>query len=74
LSPKEARDLLVILQASATHDLPPADIEHKTVAQDGLSVNLTIVGPIGVKEPPLFFQGAVSCWATFQRMTGSFAI
>jgi len=43
LSPKEARDALVNLQASAPHDLPPADIEHKTVEQDGLSVSLTIV-------------------------------
>jgi acetyl esterase len=50
LSPKEARDVLVNLQASAPHDLPPADIERKTVEQDGLSVSLTIVRPIGVKE------------------------
>jgi acetyl esterase len=60
LSPKEARELLVGLQASAPHDLPPADIEHKTVEQDGLSVNLTIVRPIGVKEKGpafLFFHG-----------------
>jgi acetyl esterase len=60
LSPKEARDLLVGLQASAPHDLPPADIEHITVEQDRLSVNLTIVRPIGVKEKGpafLFFHG-----------------
>jgi Asparagine synthase len=35
LSPKEARDLLAALQASAPHSLPPADIEQKTVEQDG---------------------------------------
>ena len=60
LSPKAARDVLVNLQASAPHDLPPADIERKTVEQDGLSVNLTIVRPIGVKEKDpafLFFHG-----------------
>jgi acetyl esterase/lipase len=50
LSPKDARDAIVNLQASAPHDLPPADVEHKTVEQDGLSVSLTIVRPIGVKE------------------------
>jgi acetyl esterase len=60
LSPKEARDLLVGFQASAPHDLPAADVEHKTVEQDGLSVNLTIVRPIGVKAKGpafLFFHG-----------------
>jgi acetyl esterase len=50
LSPKEARDRLVHLQARAPHDLPPATIDQKTVEADGLSVNLTIVRPIGVKE------------------------
>jgi acetyl esterase/lipase len=60
LSPKEARDLFVGLQASAPHDLPPADIEQKTVQQDGLSINLTIVRPIGVQQKGpafLFFRG-----------------
>src|SRR5689334_15189586 len=60
LSPKGARELRVGRQASAPHDSPPADIEHKTVEQDGLSVNLTIVRPIGVKEKGpafLFFHG-----------------
>jgi hypothetical protein len=50
LSPKEARDLLAALQASAPHSLPPADIEQKTVEQDGLAVSLTIVRPINVRE------------------------
>jgi acetyl esterase len=60
LSPKEARDLYVGFQASATHDLPPADIEQKTVQQDGLSINLTIVRPTGVQQKGpafLFFRG-----------------
>ena len=60
LSPKEARDAFVNLQTSAPQDLPPANIEHKTVEQDGLTVDLTIVRPIGVKgEGPafLFFHG-----------------
>ena len=46
----EARDLLAALQASAPHSLPPADIEQKTVKQDGLAVSLTIVRPINVRE------------------------
>ena len=60
LSPKEARDAFVNLQTSAPQDLPPANIEHKTVEQDGLTVDLTIVRPIGVKEAGpafLFFHG-----------------
>src|SRR5258708_9842005 len=48
LSPKEARDLLAALQASAPHSLPPADIEQKTVEQDGLALSLTIVRPINL--------------------------
>ena len=60
LSPKDARDAFVGLQASAPHDLPAADIEQKTVEQDDLSLNLTIVRPIGVQERGpafLFFHG-----------------
>jgi acetyl esterase len=60
LLPKEARDLLVGLQASAPHDLPPAEVEQKTIQQDGLSLNLTIVRPIGVQQKGpafLFFHG-----------------
>jgi acetyl esterase len=60
LSPKEARDLLAALQASAPHSLPPADIEQKTVEQDGLAVSLTIVRPINLTERGpafLFFHG-----------------
>jgi len=50
LSPKEAREVGVNLQASAPQDLPPAEIEHKTVEQNGLTADLTIVRPIGAKE------------------------
>src|SRR5258708_40191975 len=60
LSPKEVRDLLAALQASAPHGLPPADIEQKTVEQDGLAVSLTIVRPITLRERGpafLFFHG-----------------
>src|SRR5260221_13356575 len=60
LSPKEVRDLLAALQASAPPSLPPADIEHKTVEQDGLALSLTIVRPISAREKGpafLFFHG-----------------
>ncbi len=60
LSPKEARDLLAALQASAPHSLLPADIEDKMVEQEGLAVRLTIVRPISVREKGpafLFFHG-----------------
>src|ERR1700736_2237120 len=71
LSPKEARELLVGLQASAPHDLPPVDIENITVEQDGLSVNLTIVRPIDVKERGpafLFFHdGGLGDFPTHER-------
>jgi acetyl esterase/lipase len=69
LSPKDARDAVVDLQASAPHYLPPADIEHKTVEQDGRSVNLTIVRPIGVKQKGpafLFFHGGGFMLGDFQ--------
>jgi acetyl esterase len=60
LSPQEARNLLASLQASAPYSLASADIEHKTVEQEGLTVSLTIVRPINVREKGpafLFFHG-----------------
>jgi acetyl esterase len=60
LSPKEARELVSALQASAHPSLPPANIEHKVAEQDGLAVSLTIVRPIRVREKGpafLFFCG-----------------
>lgn len=47
LSPAEARKVLVDAQASPSLDLPPCDIEEKSIKQDGLTVNLTIVRPAG---------------------------
>src|SRR5262245_40229118 len=49
LTPAEARKILVDAQASRRLDLPPCDIEAKTIAQDGLKVSLTIVRPAGSK-------------------------
>src|SRR5499427_1229875 len=49
LTPAEARKVLVDAQASVRLDLPPCDIEAKTITQDGLKVNLTIVRPAGSK-------------------------
>src|ERR1700680_4353436 len=45
---------------AAPHSLPPADIEQKTIEQDGLAVSLTIVRPINLTERGpafLFFHG-----------------
>ncbi|MGH7938259.1 MAG: alpha/beta hydrolase, partial [Bryobacteraceae bacterium] len=50
LTPAEARKVLVDAQASVAFELPPCDIEEKTIAQDGLKVSLTIVRPAGNKE------------------------
>src|SRR5262249_42273505 len=49
MTPAEARKVLVDAQASVHLDLPACDIEEKTIAQDGLKVNLTIVRPAGRK-------------------------
>jgi acetyl esterase/lipase len=50
LTPAEARKVLVDAQALVTLDLPPCDIEEKTIAQDGLKVSLTMVRPAGSRE------------------------
>jgi acetyl esterase len=60
LSPREARERLTALQASAPLSLPPVDIEHKAVEQDGVTVSLTVVRPVSVREKGpafLFFCG-----------------
>ena len=49
MTPAEARKVLVDAQASVRLTLPACDIEAKTIAQDGLKVNLTIVRPAGSK-------------------------
>jgi acetyl esterase len=45
LTPPDARAVLVNAQGSVSQELPPCDIEHKTVTQDGLNVDLTVVRP-----------------------------
>ena len=49
LTPAEARKVLVDAQASVRLQLPACDIEQKSITQDGLKVNLTIVCPAGNK-------------------------
>src|SRR5215470_14636430 len=49
MTPAEARKVLVDAQASVRLDLPPCDVEAKTITQDGLKVSLTIVRPAGSK-------------------------
>jgi acetyl esterase/lipase len=60
LSPTEARAVLVNAQASIKLDLPPCDVSEKTITQDGLTVNLTVVRPAGKKQALpafMFFHG-----------------
>ncbi len=55
LSPHDARQVLVSLQASVEIDLPPAEVSTKTITQDGQQVDLTIVRPAGTdKVVPVF--------------------
>jgi acetyl esterase/lipase len=60
LSPAEARAVLVNAQASVPIELPPCDIEHRAVSQDGLTVELTVVRPAGSQGSLpafMFFHG-----------------
>lgn len=50
LSPIAARKILVDAQASVPLELPPCEVESRTITQDDLNVNLTIVRPAGSKE------------------------
>lgn len=59
LSPAEARQVLIGAQ-SGDIELPPCDIEERTITQDGLDVRITIVRPKGhVEKRPafMFFHG-----------------
>ena len=49
LTPSEARQVLVDAQASVPLELPPCDLEEKTITQDGVEVRLSIVRPVGSK-------------------------
>lgn len=53
LSPAEARRILVGAQAAADVALPPAEVEQKTITQDGLAVSLHIVRPAGADQREL---------------------
>lgn len=74
LSPQEARQVLVDVQASVEVELPPAKVVHKTINQDGVKVDLTIVHPAGTdKVLPvfMFFHGGgwvLGDYATHERM------
>jgi acetyl esterase/lipase len=47
LAPEEARQVLVDAQKSAAVELPPCDVEEKTIVQDGVEVRLHVVRPAG---------------------------
>lgn len=60
LSPKEARQVLVDLQASANVELPPARVKAVTIEHDGQSIELTVVHPAGAEKTApafMFFHG-----------------
>jgi acetyl esterase len=60
LSPAEARAVLVNAQASVPLELPPCEVEHRAVTQDGLTVDLTVVRPAGsqgILPAFMFFHG-----------------
>jgi acetyl esterase/lipase len=60
LAPKDARQVLVGVQASAKTDLYGISILEKTITEDGVKVSLTIVRPEGVNKilPAfMFFHG-----------------
>jgi len=50
LTPIEARQVLVNVQASVPLELPACDVQETTIVQDGLGVSLTIVRPAGSTE------------------------
>ena len=55
LSEQDARNVLINLQASVKVDLSGIDESEKTITQDGYTVKLTIVRPIGEKKKlPVF--------------------
>ena len=60
LSPRDARKVLVDLQASVQMDLPPAKVSPLTITYDGQQVDLTIVRPAGAEKTVpafMFFHG-----------------
>ena len=60
MTPEAARQVLIGAQKSVPVELPPADVTNRSITQDGVTVNLTIVRPTGVTEPLpafMFFHG-----------------
>lgn len=60
LAPRDARAVLINLQASVKLELPPAQVSQLSITQDGQTVDLTIVRPAGEKKTVpafMFFHG-----------------
>jgi acetyl esterase/lipase len=60
MTPQEARAVLVGLQKSVKLDLPPAQVSQRSISQDGVNVDLTVVHPAGEKKTGpafMFFHG-----------------
>jgi acetyl esterase/lipase len=60
MTPEEARAVLVAAQKSVAVELPPAQVTNRSITQDGMQVDLTVVRPAGNSEvlPAfMFFHG-----------------
>jgi acetyl esterase len=60
MTPEEARAVLVAAQKSVAVELPPAQVSNRSITQDGMQVDLTVVRPAGNSEvlPAfMFFHG-----------------
>lgn len=60
LSPADARQILVGLQASTSVELPPARVKARSIEHDGQRLDLTVVHPAGVEKTVpafMFFHG-----------------
>jgi acetyl esterase/lipase len=60
MTPHEARQVLVSVQASVPLELPPAKVSNVQITQDGQQVDLTVVRPAGVEKTVpafMFFHG-----------------
>lgn len=60
LSPRDARQVLVGLQASTTTEMPPAKVSSVSISYDGQQLDLTVVRPAGAEKTVpafMFFHG-----------------
>lgn len=69
MTPAEARAVLTDAQSSVKVDLSGIDVAEKTISQDGLTINISVVRPTGEKETLpvfMFFHGGGWVLGDFQ--------